>query len=72
MNQTPTTLIHSAFALVAGWENRRVPRTKWHQADALMMQAALLDADKSMAAWEQLALQYDHYLQSQVAQRRAA
>jgi len=71
-SHNPNTLITSAFALVANWESRRVARTKWHQADALMMQAALIAPDSTMEAWEQLARQYETYLQFHATQRRAA
>jgi hypothetical protein len=67
-----TTLINSAFALVDGWESRRISRTTWHKADALMMQAALIDPQSAMSAWEQLATEYEAYLQNRTPQRRAA
>jgi hypothetical protein len=75
MNQnsnTPTTLIQSAFALITGWETRWVARTKWHQADALMMQAALIAPESTMDAWEQLSSEYEIYLQFHATHRRAA
>lgn len=70
--KTSLTLIQSAFALVEGWQTRRVTRAKWHQADTLMMQAALIAPDTTMEAWERLATEYEAYLHSKTAQRQAA
>jgi hypothetical protein len=70
---TPSiTLINSAFALVDGWETRRISRTTWHKADTLMMQAALIDPQNAMSAWEQLATEYEAYLHKRTPHRQAA
>ena len=69
---TPTYLINNALNLVANWETRPVRRAYWHRADDLLHEAAMLDADAAMNAWEQVLIEYEAWLQSRRGRRRAA
>ncbi len=66
-----TYLIDAAFALVEGWEGKRVTRSKWQKADELLMQAALLDETGAEGAWERLAVQYEGWLALQGGKKAA-
>lgn len=69
---TPIYLINNAINLISDWENRPVRRAHWHRADELLCEAAMLDADGAMDAWEHLLMEYEAWLLSRNGKRRAA
>jgi hypothetical protein len=59
---TVTNLIRHATTLVTGWRTRPVPREAWHEADDILMTAALLDEQRVMPVWEWLTAEYEEWV----------
>jgi len=56
---TADALADKAAAKVRGWQTKPVTRAAWYEADAALLELAMIDEPRGLAAMERLARAYE-------------